>query len=68
MIFSSAATLAMPSGMPMPRLTTLLALSSSAARRAMILRSLIFIGGIELMGARISPLNAALKGVANVCQ
>ena len=38
-IFSSLATLATPSGMPMPRLTTLLASSSSAARRAMIFRS-----------------------------
>ena len=38
---------AMPSGMPMPRLTTLLALSSNAARRAMILRSLIAIGGSD---------------------
>jgi hypothetical protein len=56
MIFSSAATLATPSGMPMPRLTTLLALSSMAARRAMILRSLIPIGVIELIGALISPL------------
>ena len=45
MIFSSAATLATPSGMPMPRLTTLLGFSSSAARRAMILRSDIGIGG-----------------------
>ena len=41
--FSSVATPATPSGMPMPRLTTLLAFSSSAARRAMILRSLIVI-------------------------
>ena len=38
MTFSSLATLARPSGMPMPRLTTLLGISSSAARRAMILR------------------------------
>ena len=43
-IFSSLATFAMPSGMPMPRLTTLFASSSSAARRAMIFRSLISIG------------------------
>ena len=60
MIFSSAATLATPSGMPMPRLTTPLALSSMAARRAMIFRSLIAILGIELMGALISPLYAEL--------
>jgi hypothetical protein len=39
MIFSSVATLATPSGMPMPRLTTLLGRSSSAARRAITLRS-----------------------------
>ena len=45
MIRSSLATAAIPSGMPMPRLTTLLAFSSNAARRAMILRSLIGIGG-----------------------
>lgn len=37
-IFSSLATLATPSGMPIPRLTTLLGFSSNAARRAMILR------------------------------
>src|SRR6516225_1746589 len=54
-IFSSFATLAIPSGMPMPRLTTLFASSSSAARRAMIFRSLIFIGVIDPAGARISP-------------
>ena len=47
MIFSSLAIAATPSGMPMPRLTTLLAFSSKAARRAMILRSLIAIGGSE---------------------
>ena len=56
MIFSSLATEATPSGMPMPRLTTLLALSSNAARRAMILRSLIAIGWSEPARARISPL------------
>ena len=64
---SSAATAATPSGMPMPRLTTALALSSSAARRAMILRSLISIGAIEVIGTRISPANAGLNGSANVC-
>ncbi len=67
MIFSSAATAAMPSGMPMPRFTTLLGFSSSAARRAMILRSDISIGAIDEFGTRISPENAALYGSANVC-
>ena len=56
MIFSSLATLATPSGMPMPRLTTLLAASSSAARRAMTLRSFSAIGATPLVGTRISPL------------
>ena len=60
MIFSSAATLETPSGIPMPRLTMLLGLSSSAARRAMILRSDISIGAIVDAGTRISPANAAL--------
>ena len=55
---SSAATAAMPSGMPMPRLTTALASSSSAARRAMILRSPISSGCKVLMGTRVSPENA----------
>jgi hypothetical protein len=55
MICSSAATLPTPSGMPMPRFTTALAVSSSAARRAMILRSLIGIGAIADMGTLISP-------------
>ena len=64
---SSVATSATPSGMPMPRLTTLLGLSSSAARRAMILRSLIAIGSTLPAGTRISPANAALYGSANVC-
>ena len=41
--------------MPMPRLTTALASSSSAARRAMILRSPISRGCSVLMGTRISP-------------
>ena len=53
---SSLATAATPSGMPMPRLTTLFGSSSSAARRAITLRSLIGIGGIEPSGARVSPL------------
>ncbi len=56
---SSAATAAMPSGMPMPRLTTALASSSSAARRAMILRSSISSGLSVFMGTRISPAKAA---------
>ena len=56
LIFSSAATLAMPSGMPMPRFTTLLTRSSSAARRAMILRSSSASAADALAGTRISPL------------
>ena len=67
MIRSSAATLATPSGMPMPRLTTLLGRSSSAARRAMILRSDIGMAAIDEAGTRISPENAALYGSPNVC-
>ena len=50
----------MPSGMPMPRLTTLLGFSSNAARRAMILRSLIGIGGSEPARTLISPENAGI--------
>ena len=57
---SSAATLDTPSGMPMPRLTTLLGFNSSAARRAMILRSDIGIAATAEAGTRISPANAAL--------
>ena len=52
---SSLATLAMPSGMPMPRLTTLLACSSIAARRAITLRTSSGIGLIWSTGTRISP-------------
>ena len=64
---SSAATAATPSGMPMPRLTTALARSSSAARRAMILRSPIAIGATAAAGTRSSPAKAALYGSAKVC-
>jgi hypothetical protein len=60
MIRSSLATLATPSGMPMPRLTTALAVSSIAAHRAMIFRSLIAIVGIDEIGTRISPEYAGL--------
>ena len=52
---SSAATSATPSGMPMPRLTTALRPSSSAARRAITLRALMGIGTSVLAGTRISP-------------
>jgi hypothetical protein len=52
---ASAATLAMPSGMPMPRLTLLFGRSSSAARRAIILRSDIASVGTIEAGTRISP-------------
>ncbi len=51
---SSFATLAIPSGMPIPRLTTLFAINSKAARRAMILRSFSAIGAIELAATRNS--------------
>ena len=57
---SSAATAATPSGMPMPRLTTALGRSSSAARRAMNLRSFSGIGATLAAGTRISPAKAAL--------
>jgi hypothetical protein len=59
-IFSSFAMSATPSGTPMPKFTTLFGLSSSAARRAMIFRLDISIGGTALAGTRISPLKAAL--------
>ena len=68
MIRSSLATAAMPSGMPIPRLTTLLGFSSNAARRAMILRSLIGIGGNEPARTRISLEYAGLYWVPKVCQ
>ncbi len=68
MIRSSLATAEMPSGMPMPRLTTLFGFSSNAARRAMILRSLIGIGGSEPARTLISPENAGLYCVPKVCQ
>ena len=57
---SSVATLATPSGMPIPRFTMLLADSSIAARRAMILRSESSIGAIDDIGTRNSPENAGL--------
>jgi len=59
-IFSSAATDATPSGMPTPRFTTLFARSSMAARRAMILRSLIGIGASDVSGTRTSAAKAGL--------
>ena len=55
---SSAATFATPSGMPIPRLTTLSGRSSIAARRAMTFRSVSSIGGMELRTRRSSPLSA----------
>ncbi|OQC03592.1 MAG: hypothetical protein BWX79_02611 [Alphaproteobacteria bacterium ADurb.Bin100] len=60
MMRSSAATLATPSGMPMPRFTTWCGRSSRAARRAMILRSDRPIGSTLSMGTRISAENAGL--------
>ena len=68
LIFSSAATAATPSGIPTPRLTTLFGLSSIAARRAMILRSLISSGFSEVSGTRTSEENAALYCVLYVCR
>ena len=65
---SSAATLATPSGMPMPRFTTLSGRSSIAARRAMTFRSVSSSGGTVLRTRRSSPLNAAEYGVPKVCQ
>ncbi len=53
---SSTATAAIPSGMPMPRFTTQFGLSSMAARRAMILRSVISMVSMDDMGTRSSPL------------
>ena len=64
---SSLATLAMPSGMPMPRFTTAFGRNSIAARRAMILRSSRESGGTEPSGTRISPEKAGLYCSANVC-
>ncbi len=60
MMRSSVATSATPSGMPMPRFTTALRGSSSAARRAMTLRAERGMGGSVVMGTRISPAKAAL--------
>ena len=59
-IRSSLATLATPSGMPMPRLTTLFGCNSKAARRAMTLRGPMGMGGRARMGTRTSPLKAGL--------
>ena len=67
MILSSAAQALATSGMPMPRLTTLLGRNSSAARRAMILRTDMGVAGTCDEGTRISPENAALYGSMNVC-
>ncbi len=61
--FSSFATAATPSGMPMPRLTTPPIGSSNAQRRAMILRSSSGIGSSMSSGTLSSPENAGLYGV-----
>ena len=66
-IFSSAATFATPSGMPTPKLTTSFALSSSAARRAMIFRSPSGIGGSDESGTRIWPEYDGLYCSPKVC-
>ena len=57
---SSLATLATPSGMPIPRLTTMFGRSSKAARRAMILRSSIASGSTLAVGTLNSQLKAGL--------
>ena len=59
-MFSSAATDATPSGMPMPRFTTPFSGSSNAARRAMILRGLKAMRGSDSSGTLSSPENAGL--------
>ncbi len=60
MTCSSFVMLAMPSGMSMPRFTTLFAINSNAARCAMILRSFKGIGAMELAATRNSLENAVL--------
>src|SRR5471032_1779889 len=65
--FSSAATCATPSGMPMPRLTTLFGRSSIKARRAMILRSVSAIVAMLDRGTRSSTAKAACYGSAKGC-
>ena len=62
--FSSLATAATASGMPMPRLTTPPIGSSIAQRRAMILRSSRAKGGMRSSGTRSWPEKAGLKAVA----
>ena len=58
--FSSAATAATPSGIPIPRFTMAPARSSSAQRLAMIFRWSSIIGGAACGATLISPLNAGL--------
>jgi hypothetical protein len=58
--FSSAATAATPSGMPIPRFTTPPGGSSKAQRRATILRSSSAIGLIRSSGTRWRPEKAWL--------
>ncbi len=64
--FSSLATAATPSGMPMPRFTTPPIGSSNAQRRAITLRSSSGSGGSVSSTALISPENAGLYAVAYV--
>ena len=58
--FSSLATEAIPSGMPMPRLTTALILRNMAARRAITFRAVSGIGTRLVRGTLISPVKAGL--------
>ena len=66
--FSSFATLAIPSGIPIPKLTTLLAINSNDARRAITFFSFKAMEGIDPAEIRSSLANPGLYGSANVCQ
>ena len=65
---SSLATLAIPSGIPIPKLITAAGSNSIAARRHTTLRAFNGIGSIESTGTRISPQNDGLYGSEYVCQ
>src|ERR1700737_3476880 len=60
---SSAATLAMPSGMPMPRLTTALGRSSIAARRAIPRGVAVRVGGSAAKERGVQPLERLVEQV-----
>jgi len=57
-----------PSGMPIPRLTIILGLSSKEALRAIILRSSIGRGSTVAVGILNSQLKAGLYSVTYVCR